>query len=864
MSSIMRDYDFPFPPYPIQVGLMDAVYEAMDRRGIALIESPTGTGKSLSLICGTLKWLADNHDNPSVLTNVDELEPSVSTGTDTAPNKVPAWVREQAEELERARKLDVVRAFRTSVATRVNAARHSRTWHDLATAADQGARTAPKRRRRNAPTNAAASSSSKSSAAAAASDLDDADLVIDYKADNADSKLEDDDDDTALAPPNLQPPQLIYASRTHSQLTQFMGELRKTRHVAPKPSWTTSTSSNGHEKEEDEGDERPIFSAVALASRKNLCINERVLAESRGSASRLNDACLDLQKNRSKSKKATAADSEQQCGCPYMEAGALDAFRDHALTHPHDIEDLGELGRTLSACPYYGARRAAPLASVLAIPYHALIHAPTRTALGIRVRGNVLVVDEAHNVADAISSAHSVELDAATVERAFNQVSQYEAKYAPRMRPDNRVLVRQTMAVVMAIHGWLKKTCGTGSVTSRMLTVPEFVAALEVEHLNLFSILAFLQKSELSRKVLGFLEKHHAGTVSDFSANADAVYVVASPLRVVESLLDKLVAPDADGRVLFVAPSPESRLPVLKYLALNPASHLSELIRQAHAVIFAGGTMSPMSDFEDFLFPDRYGKPLISYSCGHVVPSESVKCMGVPLAPSGRPIRCTMEGRKESTLLDDISAAIANITNVVPNGMVVFLPSFQMLNELETVLRTRSYLERIEKRKRVFLEPREAAELEPLLREYARHLDIPGNGALLLAVVGGKMSEGINFSDHLARCVVMVGMPYANRGSVELLEKLRYLDTIKAGASREHYENLCMRAVNQAIGRAIRHRGDYSAMLLLDVRYEERADVRDKLPEWLSQSMAPQREPQRPFGQVVRSLAGFFKSRSFA
>ena len=50
---------FPFPPYDIQLGFMRSLYRALEAGGVGLFESPTGTGKTLSLICGSLQWLQD-------------------------------------------------------------------------------------------------------------------------------------------------------------------------------------------------------------------------------------------------------------------------------------------------------------------------------------------------------------------------------------------------------------------------------------------------------------------------------------------------------------------------------------------------------------------------------------------------------------------------------------------------------------------------------------------------------------------------------------------------------------------------------------------------------------------------------------
>ena len=50
---------FPFNPYACQQKYLEKVIEALNKKSNALLESPTGTGKTLSLLCSSLAWLKD-------------------------------------------------------------------------------------------------------------------------------------------------------------------------------------------------------------------------------------------------------------------------------------------------------------------------------------------------------------------------------------------------------------------------------------------------------------------------------------------------------------------------------------------------------------------------------------------------------------------------------------------------------------------------------------------------------------------------------------------------------------------------------------------------------------------------------------
>jgi chromosome transmission fidelity protein 1 len=65
-----------------------------------------------------------------------------------------------------------------------------------------------------------------------------------------------------------------------------------------------------------------------------------------------------------------------------------------------------------------------------------------------------------------------------------------------------------------------------------------------------------------------------------------------------------------------------------------------------------------------------------------------------------------------------------------------------------------------------------------------------------------------------------------------------------------------MRAVNQSIGRAIRHANDYATILLVDTRFS-RPRVRGKLPKWIGEGVRVCNE----WGEVAKGVAGFFRDK---
>jgi chromosome transmission fidelity protein 1 len=236
-------------------------------------------------------------------------------------------------------------------------------------------------------------------------------------------------------------------------------------------------------------------------------------------------------------------------------------------------------------------------------------------------------------------------------------------------------------------------------------------------------------------------------------------------------------------------------------------------------------------------------------------------------------------------MITQLGLAILNLCSLVPDGVVIFFPSYGYLDEVVAVWQksqgpsAQSVWDRLGTRKALFKETKGASSDE-VLEEYSSAIlgeKANGKGALLLSVVGGKMSEGINFSDRLGRCVIVIGLPYPNIASPDWKAKIEYIETttqnnlIAQGVAkdeavnrgkqtaRDFYENACMRAVNQSIGRAIRHRGDYAAIVLVDRRYGTER-IRGKLPGWIRGGLVGDSH-EKGLGGLMGAVGGFFRGK---
>lgn len=764
---------------------------------------------------------------------------------------------------------------------------------------------------------------------------------------NADEQKNADNGDSIFATQGSQnrPLKIYFASRTHSQLSQFVGQLKLPHFPSVIPqdllSHSKTISSDRSLIELFES-----IRHISLSSRKQLCIHPKI--SKYHSAQQINDACLELQKSKSKTKskstsiskklKITIDDKENECGCPYMlnpndlrDRVKNREFRNASLIKIRDIEDLAELGRQKKVCPYYATRNVANnnWAEVISLPYQLLLQKESRESLGLDLKNSIVIIDEAHNLLDTISSIHSLSITYSQISQSLKALEFYKTKFESRLTGRNLISLSKLIQVVKYLYQFFKaaknKPFKETAPGSNIKITDFFPSDSTVDMINVHDLEKFVHQTHLVFKIEGYMEKILAEQKSVAAKDSNRAESAREKLVLskVISFILAIGSPSWEGQFFF-GRNEQNELQV-EYILLDPSSKFKPIVEESRCIILAGGTMKPTDDFTNYLFPYLDPEQVSFFSCDHIIPDQNLTVLPIS-GNSGMNFNFTFAHRNNQAMIEKLGETILEICKCTPDGIVVFLPSYTYMASVfkiwksSQINKVQTINDAIANTKEIFWEPhsgmtdqfsKNSTEMEEdsdqksmksMKRDYStkevldnyskyifdRRKDPTSGGktgAILFAVVGGKVSEGINFQDELARAVVMVGLPFPHAFSAEMVAKRKYIEqeslkriqeqqgkgdklpsSLEAqkkfaqSKAMEFYENICMKAVNQCVGRAIRHANDYAAIVLIDERYTK-LNIQKKLSDWIRKGITSYPNNNATFSNAKTKLNNFFQSK---
>ncbi|KAJ8328749.1 hypothetical protein O5D80_002730 [Batrachochytrium dendrobatidis] len=757
------DVRFPFKAYPFQIAMMGKIIKALKESENALLESPTGTGKTLTILTAVLAWREAERTN---ITNIrtehfksfvfeqekqQTPNPPISSssffiGADTKSNNTP-----QAIETKAAGALASQRFANDNDDFMEAVCDHQNVNHSIA-------------------------------------------IKVNNAIDKIDLGVVDDGSEKSKAL-NESIPTIFIASRTQKQIQQIVRELREKSTYRPRIS--------------------------ILGSREHYCINPQ------------------LKRSTNKGEECTSLIETDSCG--YF--NRTRQLQGHAKIQGEernaiwDIEDLVTVGKRTRGCPYYAAKALAETAEVIFAPYNYIIDPHVRASSGISLENSILIIDEAHNIESSCMDSGSAD---------FTEQEMIETSRDLEGIVKQGHHVDEYNTLIHLIKMFLDWRCKFED----SFTIHEFSKSLKIwqgpEISQLLGDMGILPGS------IPMITQAYA-TIQETMGSSDKFkllkreYPSQRSLQLIGGLVMILrflfsFDPDFinDYRMVLTKSENESRvkdsLPwvyTFSFWCMNPAVIFKHIESMTKSIILTSGTMSPISSFSRELgvkFAHTLEAP-------HIIKDDQLCIGSLPSGANNMPLVGVYKSFETFDYQDQLGLSIARLANLIPQGLLVFLPSYMWLDKLMDRWRQTGLEQRLGKTKYIFTEPRANAkkELENLMAKYDS-ISSTESGAILFCVYRGKMSEGIDFSDHRARGVICVGLPFPNIKDIKVLQKRDY-NTQRASSrglltGSEWYSMQAYRALNQALGRCIRHRNDWGAIILLDERFSQ-SRCTSNLSKWM-------------------------------
>ncbi|XP_076681312.1 Fanconi anemia group J protein homolog isoform X1 [Andrena cerasifolii] len=611
-------------------------------------------------------------------------------------------------------------------------------------------------------------------------------------------------------------PKIYYGTRTHKQIEQVVRELKKTCYR--------------HKK------------MTILSSRNQTCLQE--------STRNKTELCNDL------------LDPVKHIGCPYYNErnkktlATFPAAERYGLGPVWDIEDLVAIGKDESACPYFAARSLMEYADIIFCPYNYIINPDIRESMQLDLQNQVIILDEAHNIEDICRNEASKDfreddLRAVAVEckslakqrqkhdfTTYNNLNLYLLQLADFLKTitldkvdynsDNRSSRYWTGAELFELFNMHK--LGDSAYNSFHAAYIAAMANLqevkeENRQMSVKPVISDAAKRIMEKLVFAMRMITSKEFTNDYRA-------------CVTETTEKDVKSVTEDSWIDLKNGTSQRVRTLKLLCMNPGVTFSPLAESARSIILASGTLTPTASFQSELntkFPHIL-------NTAHVIPKDQVYATCVPRGPNGTTLRATYQNVNSWSFQDELGHVLLDICETVPHGVLCFFSSYNVMNTQMDRWKQNSTWSKIVATKQVFIEPRKRTDLTAIMNYYREVIrdtaDGPKggiNGALFLAVFRGKVAEGIDFKDNEARCVVTVGIPFTVLKNPEIQMKREYNDlntTRGLLKGSDWYVIQAFRALNQALGRCLRHINDWGAVLLVDERFLQQAN-KEYLPKWV-------------------------------
>jgi DNA excision repair protein ERCC-2 len=606
---------------------------------------------------------------------------------------------------------------------------------------------------------------------------------------------------------------LIYCSRTVQEIEKTVGELKRLIDF--------------YKKQTNNPDLK--FLGLSLSSRKNLCIHPE--AAKFNLTKEVDTKCMNMTASFMREKAKT---DKTISLCSYYEKFDLEG-RDQLIPWGvYNLDDLKEIGHKKNWCPYFLARYTIQHANVIIYSYHYLLDPKIAEIVSKDLpKQSVVVFDEAHNIDNVCIDSMSLSINkrlltkcGENLESLSNQIKKLKETDEERLKNEYKRLVdglkeaqkaRETDLSLAnpilpqdvldeAVPGNIRKAEHFIIFMKRFL---EYVKTrLRVAHKVQESPPSFLKdlssKVCIERKPLRFcferlrsllksLELVDMSTYSSLILLANFATMVSTYMQGFTIIIE---VPD-DGRP--ITSSTNSVSPVLYFACLDASIAIKPVFDRFNSVIITSGTLSPL---------EMYAK-ILDFRAANTVslPMTLARPMICPMIVGRGNDQVSISSRYETR--DDIAVVrnygllVVEMSSIVPDGVVCFFTSYSYMESIVSNWYVQGIIEQILKYKLLFIETQDAIETSLALHNYHKACE-NGRGAVLLAVARGKVSEGIDFDNHLGRCIIMIGIPYVYTLSSILRARLDFLREMYDIKENDFLTFDAMRHAAQCVGRALR------------------------------------------------------------